>query len=220
MLFDGPPESILSDWQYLGSEQRSICMDIRLAAYLANGNAAVSVPMTAVSTIAAMVMTPLNLALWGILVFMAGVYMGGLTTLTPESAGVQKFGKGAGLMAVIYGAVLLVGSLAGQGGKGKADPGEGRREGFGGRPHLFFSSARRSSRGGAATVSSSRVRSVKGSDRLRVRVVEPSRNICNSRMKCCSTHNSNSKPKPSASNSWSINYRYCGAGALAAHRRN
>jgi thiol:disulfide interchange protein DsbD len=44
---------------------------------------------------------------------MAGVYMGGLTTLTPESAGVQKFGKGAGLMAVIYGAVLLVGSLAG-----------------------------------------------------------------------------------------------------------
>ncbi len=55
----------------------------------------------------------ITLALWGVLVFMAGVYMGGLTTLTPESAGVQKFGKGAGLLAVIYGAVLLVGSLAG-----------------------------------------------------------------------------------------------------------
>ena len=55
----------------------------------------------------------ITLALWGILVFMAGVYMGGLTTLTPESAGRQKFGKGAGLLAVIYGAVLLVGSLAG-----------------------------------------------------------------------------------------------------------
>jgi thiol:disulfide interchange protein DsbD len=55
----------------------------------------------------------ITLALWGILVFMAGVYMGGLTTLTPESAGTQKFGKGAGLLAVIYGAVLLVGSLAG-----------------------------------------------------------------------------------------------------------
>jgi thiol:disulfide interchange protein DsbD len=54
-----------------------------------------------------------TLALWGILVFMAGVYMGGLTTLTPESAGRQKFGKGAGLLAVIYGAVLLLGSLAG-----------------------------------------------------------------------------------------------------------
>ena len=55
----------------------------------------------------------ITLALWGILIFMAGVYMGGLTTLTPESAGPQKFGKGAGLLAVIYGAVLLVGSLAG-----------------------------------------------------------------------------------------------------------
>ena len=55
----------------------------------------------------------ITLALWGILVFMAGVYMGGLTTLTPESLGRQKFGKGAGLLAVIYGAVLFVGSLAG-----------------------------------------------------------------------------------------------------------
>jgi thiol:disulfide interchange protein DsbD len=55
----------------------------------------------------------LTLALWGVLIFMAGVFMGGLTTLTPESAGAQKFGKGAGLLAVIYGAVLLVGSLAG-----------------------------------------------------------------------------------------------------------
>jgi thiol:disulfide interchange protein DsbD len=44
---------------------------------------------------------------------MAGVYLGGLTTLTSESLGVQKLGKGFGLLAVIYGAVLLVGSLAG-----------------------------------------------------------------------------------------------------------
>jgi thiol:disulfide interchange protein DsbD len=55
----------------------------------------------------------LTLALWGILIFMAGVYMGGLTTLTSDSNGLQKFGKGAGLLAVIYGAVLLVGSLSG-----------------------------------------------------------------------------------------------------------
>lgn len=54
-----------------------------------------------------------TLALWGILIFMSGVYMGGLTTLTPESVGMQKFGKGAGLLAVIYGAVLIIGSLAG-----------------------------------------------------------------------------------------------------------
>lgn len=54
-----------------------------------------------------------TLALWGILIFMAGVCLGGLTTLTPESVGVRKLGKGFGLLAIIYGAVLLVGSLAG-----------------------------------------------------------------------------------------------------------
>jgi len=54
-----------------------------------------------------------TLALYGILIFMAGVYLGGLTTLTPESLGLQKLGKGFGLLAIIYGAVLLVGSLAG-----------------------------------------------------------------------------------------------------------
>jgi len=54
-----------------------------------------------------------TLALWGILIFMAGVYLGGLTTLTSESFGIQKLGKGFGLLAIIYGAVLLIGSLAG-----------------------------------------------------------------------------------------------------------
>ena len=44
---------------------------------------------------------------------MAGVYLGGLTQLTAESLGMQKLGKGFGLLAIIYGAVLLVGSLAG-----------------------------------------------------------------------------------------------------------
>jgi len=54
-----------------------------------------------------------TLALWGVLIFMAGVYLGGLTTLTPESLGMQKLGKGFGLLAIMYGAVLLAGSLAG-----------------------------------------------------------------------------------------------------------
>jgi len=54
-----------------------------------------------------------TLALWGVLIFMAGVSLGGLTTLSPEAVGVRKLGKGFGLLAVIYGAVLLVGSLAG-----------------------------------------------------------------------------------------------------------
>jgi len=36
-----------------------------LMTYLAKGNTAISISMTAVSTLAAIVMTPLNLALWG-----------------------------------------------------------------------------------------------------------------------------------------------------------
>ena len=54
-----------------------------------------------------------TLALWGLLVFMAGVFLGGLTTLTPESSGTQKLGKGFGLIAVFYGTVMLLGSMAG-----------------------------------------------------------------------------------------------------------
>lgn len=55
----------------------------------------------------------LTLALWGILVFMAGVYLGGLTTLTPAAAAPRKLGKGFGVLGVIYGVVLILGSLAG-----------------------------------------------------------------------------------------------------------
>ena len=41
------------------------------------------------------------------------MFLGGLTTLTPEASGTQKLGKGFGLIAVIYGAVMLLGSMAG-----------------------------------------------------------------------------------------------------------
>ena len=54
-----------------------------------------------------------TLAMWSILIFMLGVFMGGLTTLSPESSGAQKLGKGFGLLAIIYGAILLLGSLTG-----------------------------------------------------------------------------------------------------------
>lgn len=53
------------------------------------------------------------LALWGVLTLMAGVFLGGLTTLTAESGGSAKLGKGFGLIAVIYGAIMLLGSLSG-----------------------------------------------------------------------------------------------------------
>ncbi|MDH3363440.1 MAG: protein-disulfide reductase DsbD, partial [Gammaproteobacteria bacterium] len=51
--------------------------------------------------------------LWAVLVFMAGVFMGGLTTLTSDSAVAQKLGKGFGFLAIVYGIILLLGSLAG-----------------------------------------------------------------------------------------------------------
>ena len=42
-----------------------------------------------------------TLALWAVLIFMVGVTLGGLTTVTPEAPGVQKLGKGFGLLAII-----------------------------------------------------------------------------------------------------------------------
>jgi thioredoxin:protein disulfide reductase len=54
-----------------------------------------------------------TMMLWAILIFMAGVFMGGLTTLTAESSGAQKLGKGFGFLAIFYGIILLLGSLTG-----------------------------------------------------------------------------------------------------------
>ena len=54
-----------------------------------------------------------TMMLWAILVFMAGVFMGGLTTLAADASGAQKLGKGFGFLAIIYGVILLLGSLTG-----------------------------------------------------------------------------------------------------------
>ncbi len=54
-----------------------------------------------------------TMMLWAILIFMAGVFMGGLTTLTTDSSVSQKLGKGFGFLAIIYGIILLLGSLTG-----------------------------------------------------------------------------------------------------------
>jgi len=54
-----------------------------------------------------------TMLLWAVLIFMGGVFMGGLTTLTNESAVAQKLGKGFGFLAIIYGIVLLLGALTG-----------------------------------------------------------------------------------------------------------
>ena len=56
---------------------------------------------------------PVTMMLWSVLVFMTGVFMGGLTTLTTTSTGVQKLGKGFGFLTIIYGVMLLLGALTG-----------------------------------------------------------------------------------------------------------
>lgn len=55
----------------------------------------------------------MTLALWGLLVFTAGVFLGGFTSLTTEAATSQKLGKAFGLVAALYGVALLVGALGG-----------------------------------------------------------------------------------------------------------
>jgi thiol:disulfide interchange protein DsbD len=54
-----------------------------------------------------------TMMLWAILIFMAGVFMGGLTTLSSDSPITQKLGKGFGFLAIIYGIILLLGALTG-----------------------------------------------------------------------------------------------------------
>jgi thiol:disulfide interchange protein DsbD len=54
-----------------------------------------------------------TLVLWALLTFTAGVFMGGLTTLTPGSSGPQKLGKGFGLLAIHYGLLMLLGAMTG-----------------------------------------------------------------------------------------------------------
>ncbi|MEL7312455.1 MAG: protein-disulfide reductase DsbD [Pseudomonadota bacterium] len=53
------------------------------------------------------------LLLWAVLIFMAGVFLGGLTPLSESPRGAQQVGKGFGLLAMLYGAVLFVGALTG-----------------------------------------------------------------------------------------------------------
>lgn len=55
-----------------------------------------------------------TMLLWAVLVFIAGVFMGGLTTLTTAATGIQKLSKGFGFLAIVYGIILLLGALAGR----------------------------------------------------------------------------------------------------------
>ena len=53
------------------------------------------------------------LALWGILVLFMGVFLGGLNSIDKSSKNSEKGAKGFGLLTIIYGASLILGSLSG-----------------------------------------------------------------------------------------------------------
>ncbi len=55
----------------------------------------------------------ISMALWATLVFVAGIFMGGLTSLNSDASVVQKLGKGFGLLAILYGLILFLGALTG-----------------------------------------------------------------------------------------------------------
>lgn len=54
-----------------------------------------------------------TMILWGVLILIGGVFMGGMTTLGPEAGITRKLGKGFGMLAVFYALVLFFGALAG-----------------------------------------------------------------------------------------------------------
>jgi len=53
------------------------------------------------------------LLMWAVLTFMAGVFMGAFQTMDATAKPVQKLGKGLGLLAALYGAIMLLGALTG-----------------------------------------------------------------------------------------------------------
>lgn len=56
----------------------------------------------------------ITMTLWAVLVFMAGIFLGAFQSLAETATPTQKLAKGAGLLASLYGAALLIGALSGQ----------------------------------------------------------------------------------------------------------
>lgn len=55
----------------------------------------------------------LTLALWAVLLVIGGIFLGAFTPLDGSAPMSRKLGKGFGIVAILYGAALLVGALAG-----------------------------------------------------------------------------------------------------------
>jgi len=54
-----------------------------------------------------------TLALWGALVFFSGVFLGAFDTLPEQPAPAQRASKGIGVLACLYGALMLIGAVMG-----------------------------------------------------------------------------------------------------------
>jgi len=57
---------------------------------------------------------PITMAMWAILVFMAGIFLGAFQPLAENATPPQKLAKGTGLLAALYGAAIMLGALNGQ----------------------------------------------------------------------------------------------------------
>ncbi len=54
-----------------------------------------------------------TMTLWAILVFMAGIFLGAFQSIDTTARPLRRLAKGAGLLATLYGAALLLGALSG-----------------------------------------------------------------------------------------------------------
>jgi len=55
----------------------------------------------------------ITMALWAVLVFMAGIFLGAFQSVDATARPLRKLAKGAGLLAALYGAAILLGALSG-----------------------------------------------------------------------------------------------------------
>ena len=81
---------------------------------------------------------PVTLLMWAALFIVCSIYMGALDSLTAESGGWRRLWKGAGLVVLVYGVLVLVGAAGGQGDLLRPLKGIGPAAGEGARHDLEF----------------------------------------------------------------------------------
>ena len=81
---------------------------------------------------------PVTLLMWAALLIVCSIYMGALDSLTAESGGWRRLWKGAGLVVLVYGVLVLVGAAGGQGDLLRPLKGIGLAAGKGAQHELAF----------------------------------------------------------------------------------